>query len=110
MTSTTAQIETLFHPRSVAIVGLPRGLKTGKLFLLALQDQNYSGDIYPVNPNVEEIDGLKTYPSVSAIPGPVDLAIVLVPSQYTLPIVKECVEKGVKGVWLRKKEFISVKW
>jgi acyl-CoA synthetase (NDP forming) len=100
MTSTTAQIESLFHPRSVAIVGLPRGLKTGKLFLLALQDQNYSGDIYPVNPNVEEIDGLKTYPSVSAIPGPVDLAIVLVPSQYTLPIVKECVDKGVKGAIL----------
>ena len=100
MTSTTTQIETLFHPRSVAIVGLPRGLKTGKLFLLALQDQNYPGDIYPVNPNVEEIEGLKTYPSISAIPGPVDLAIILVPSQYTLPVVKECVAKGVKGAIL----------
>jgi len=84
----------------VAIVGLPRGLKTGELFLLALQDQNYPGDIYPVNPNVEEIDGLKTYPSISAIPGLVDLAIVLVPSQYTLPVVKECADKGVKGVIL----------
>ncbi|HHE73503.1 MAG TPA: hypothetical protein ENL37_00240 [Desulfobacteraceae bacterium] len=94
------QIESLFHPRSVAIVGLPRGLKTGKLFLLALQDQKFTGDIYPVNPNVDEIDGLKTYPSVSAIPGPVDLAIVLVPSQYTLPVIKECVEKGVKGAIL----------
>ena len=94
------QIESLFHPRSVAIVGLPRGLKTGKLFLVALQDQNFSGDIYPVNPNVDEIDGLKTYPSVSAIPGPVDLAIVLVPSQYTLPVVRECEEKGIKGAIL----------
>jgi len=100
MTSTIAQIETLFHPRSVAIVGLPRGLKTGKLFLLALQDQNFPGDIYPVNPNVDEIDGLKSYPNISAIPGPVDLAIVLVPSQYTLPVVRECVEKGVKGAIL----------
>ena len=98
--SDVEQIESLFHPRSVAIVGLPRGLKTGKLFLLALQDQKFSGDIYPVNPNVDEIDGLKTYPSVSAIPGPVDLAIVLVPSQYTLPVIKECVEKGVKGAIL----------
>jgi acyl-CoA synthetase (NDP forming) len=100
MNSTVKQIESLFHPRSVAIVGLPRGLKTGKLFLLALQDQQFSGDIYPVNPNVDEIDGLKTYPSVSAIPGPVDLAIVLVPSQHTLPVMKACVEKGVKGVIL----------
>ena len=82
MTSTVEQIEALFHPRSVAIVGLPRGLKMGKLFLLALQDQKFPGDIYPVNPNVSEIDGLTTYPSLSAIPGPVDLAIVLVPSGF----------------------------
>ena len=100
MNSTIEQIEALFYPRSVAIVGLPRGLKTGKLFLLALQDQQFAGDIYPVNPNVNEIDGLKTYPSVAAIPGPVDLAIVLVPSQHTLPVIKECVEKGVKGAIL----------
>lgn len=100
MTSAIEQIESLFHPRSVAIVGLPRGLKTGKLFLVALQDQKFAGDIYPVNPHVDEIDGLKTYPSVSAIPGPVDLAIVLVPSQYTMPVIQECAEKGVKGAIL----------
>ncbi len=100
MNSTIEQIEALFYPRSVAIVGLPRGLKIGKLFLLALQDQKFSGNIYPVNPNVDEIDGLKTYPSVSAIPGPVDLAIVLVPSQHTLPVIRACVEKGVKGAIL----------
>jgi acetyltransferase len=94
------QIESLFHPRSVAIVGLPRGLKTGKLFLLALLDQKFAGNIYPVNPSVSEIDGLKTYPNVTAIPGPVDLAIVLVPSQFTLPVIKECIEKGVKGAIL----------
>ena len=100
MNPTFEQIESLFHPRSVAIVGLPRGLKTGKLFLLALLDQNFAGNIYPVNPSVSEIDGLKTYPNVTAIPGPVDLAIVLVPSQFTLPVIKECVEKGVKGAIL----------
>ena len=100
MTSTVEQIETLFYPRSVAIVGLPRGLKTGKLFLMALQDQKFAGDIYPVNPNTGEIDGLTTYPSITAIPGPVDLAIVLVPSRHTLPVMEACVEKGVKGVVL----------
>jgi len=100
MNSTIEQIERLFHPRSVAIVGLPRGLKTGKLFLLALQDQQFPGNIYPVNPNVHEIDGLKTYSSILAIPGPVDLAIVLVPSHHTLTVIKECVQKGVKGAIL----------
>lgn len=96
----TIQLEALFNSRSVAIVGLPRGMKAGKLFLIALQDQGYSGKIYPVHPEAEEIDGLKAYPSVSAIPGAVDLAIILVPHHSALPIVKECAAKGVKGAVL----------
>lgn len=98
--NTIEQIDDLLHPRSVAIVGLPRGLKTGKLFLMALQDQKFPGPIYPVNPKTAEIDGLKTYPSVSAIPGPVDLVIVLVPSHYSLAVIQDCVQKGVKGAVL----------
>ncbi len=100
MANTIGQIEELLYPRSVAIVGLPRGLKTGKLFLMALQDQQFPGPIYPVNPRATEIDGLISYPSVSAIPGPVDLAIVLVPSQFSLSVIQDCVQKGVKGAVL----------
>jgi len=62
-----AQLHNLFNPKSVAIVGLPRGMKMGKFFLMALKDQDYAGDIYPVHQEAEEIDGLKAYPSVSAI-------------------------------------------
>ncbi|MFO7965176.1 MAG: CoA-binding protein [Desulfobacterales bacterium] len=94
------QIDALFHPESIAVVGVPRGMKMGRLFLTALLDQNFPGTIYPVNPSATEIDGLKTYPAVSEIPGPVDLAIVLVPHDQTLSIVKECAEKKVKGVVL----------
>jgi acetyltransferase len=94
------QMDALFHPRSVAVVGVPRGLKIGKNFLTALLEQGFPGHIYPVNPEAKEIEGLKAYPSVSAIPGPVDLAIVLVPSHRTLPVVKECGAKGVKGAVL----------
>ena len=95
-----AQLDALFEAASVAIVGVPRGMKMGKLFLVALLEQGFPGDIYPVNPQAEEIDGLKAYPSVSAIPGPVDLAIVLVPHDHALPVVKECARKGVKGAVL----------
>jgi acyl-CoA synthetase (NDP forming) len=95
-----AQLDALFEAKSVAIVGAPRGMKMGKLFLVALLDQGFPGDIYPVNPQAEEIDGLKAYPSVSAIPGPVDLAIVLVPHDHALRVVKECGRKGVKGAVL----------
>jgi acyl-CoA synthetase (NDP forming) len=43
-----AQIDELFNSRSIAVVGVPRGLKTGSVFLTALLDQGYSGQIYPV--------------------------------------------------------------
>jgi len=95
-----AQIDGLFQARSVAIVGVPRGLKTGKVFLMALLDQGFDGRIYPVNPRAEEIDGLKAYARVAEIPEPVDLAIVLVPSQNALEVVRECAAKGVKGAVL----------
>jgi len=95
-----AQIDALFHARSVAIVGVPRGMKTGKLFLMALLDQGFDGRIYPVNPRADEIDGLKTYPSIAAIEQPVDLAIILVPSRHALDVVRECADRGVKGAVL----------
>jgi len=53
------QLHNLFNPKSVAIVGLPRGMKMGKFFLMALQDQDYAGDIYPGSsiPDLEKPDG-----------------------------------------------------
>ncbi|NTV34984.1 MAG: acyl-CoA synthetase (NDP forming), partial [Deltaproteobacteria bacterium] len=94
------QIDDLFHPRSVAVVGAPRGMKTGAVFLTALLEQGFPGPIYPVNPQAEEISGIKAYPKVAAIPGPVDLAIILVPHWNSIPVVKECAVKGVKGAVL----------
>ena len=94
------QIDDLFHPRSVAIVGAPRGMKSGAVFLTALLEQGFSGGIYPVNPRAETISGLRSYPSISDIRAAVDLAIVLVPHQHSLAVVKECAAKGVKGAVL----------
>lgn len=94
------QINDILHPRSVAIVGVPREFKTGKLFLMALLDQGFMGSIYPVNPSATEIDGIKAYPSVTSIPGSVDLAIILVPAKECLPVVRDCTAKGVKGAVL----------
>ena len=95
-----ARLDALFHPKSVAVVGVPKAMKTGRLFLMALLDQGFPGRIYPVNPQAKEIDGLKAYPSVASIPGPVDLAIVLVPHDRTLSVIRECATKGVKGAVL----------
>ncbi|MBN2284486.1 MAG: CoA-binding protein [Deltaproteobacteria bacterium] len=94
------ELDDIFNPASIAIVGLPKGMKAGKLFLIALLDQKYPGVIYPVHPDAKEIDGFPAYPTVSDIPGPVDLAIILVSQEHTLDAVRECAAKGVKGAVL----------
>lgn len=91
-------LQPFFHPRSIALVGIPRGGGAGRVFLQGLIDQGYSGEIFPVNPQAEFIDGLRAYPSLREIPGEVDLAILLVPAQAVKPVLLACAEKKVKGV------------
>lgn len=87
-----------FDPRAVAVVGASR--TPGKLGHGVLQNviqHGYEGAVYPINPKAGEILGLKCYPSISSVPRPIDLAIVLVPSRYVAGVLTECGEKGVKG-------------
>jgi len=62
-----AQMDAIFHPESIAVVGVPRGMKSGKIFLMGLLDQGFPGRILPVHPEAKEIDGLEAFPSISAI-------------------------------------------
>ena len=92
--------QALFEPESIAVVGVPRSPRPGQLFLRALLDPGYAGRIYPVNPNAQEILGLRCYPSVNSLPEVVDLAIVVVSPSLAPSVVRECSEKGVKAAIL----------
>jgi len=92
--------QALFEPRSVAVVGVPRTPRPGQLFLRALLSPGYPGRIYPVNPNAEEILGLRCHPSVTSLPEPVDLAIIVVPTALAASVLRECAEKGVQAAIL----------
>ncbi len=89
-----------FKPRSIALVGLPRGLKAGKVFLLGLMDQGFDGPIYPVHPTAEEIDGLKVFRRLDDIPGEVDMAIIMSPRDTVMDALEECSRRNVKAVVL----------
>ena len=95
-----AGLDSLFNPDSTILVGLPQGMKTGKLFLVAMKDMGYAGKLYGVNPKASEIDGVRCYQTVSDVPGPIDLAIVLVPTGMLWDVARECADKGVKGAVL----------
>lgn len=88
----------IFYPRSIAVVGVPRGFESGRVFLQGLLDQGYSGKVFPVHPKADFIDGIRAYPSLKEIPDEIDMAIVLVPAQVTMPILNECGQKRVKAV------------
>lgn len=91
---------TLFSPRSVALVGIPRTFKIGTLFLMALKDQGFPGPIYPVNPNATEIEGLRSYPRLTDVPDPLDMVIVMVPKEQVGAVLEDCAKKRVKIVVL----------
>lgn len=98
-TGKTEELKCFFEPESVAIVGVSRNpLKYGYSLLKNLLDLEFKGRIYPVNPNAEEILGLKVYPQVTAINDRLDLAIIIVPAPKVPDVMRECVEKNVKGV------------
>ncbi|MGQ9552784.1 MAG: acetate--CoA ligase alpha subunit [Anaerolineae bacterium] len=92
-------LEAFLNPRSIAVIGASREEgKLGHAVLKSLIDSGFPGDIYPINPKADEILGLKAYASVFACPGSVDLAVVLVPAKLVPAVMKECGQKGVKGV------------
>lgn len=94
-----SSLHDLFHPESVAVVGASRAEgKIGHSILRNLIDSGYQGPIYPVNPKEQEILGLVCYPSVGAIPEPVDLAAVAVPVAAALEVARQCGEKGVRSL------------
>jgi len=92
-------LEKFFYPESVAVVGASNNKMKPNYYLVAnLVNLNYPGKIYPVNPNEKEIFGLKAYPDVASIDGPVDLVVISVPYDKTLGVVKECVARKMKRI------------
>jgi acetyltransferase len=94
----THPLDSFFSPSSIALIGASRDLEKipGRL-LSMLRKNEFPGRIYPVNPNYDDINGLKCYPSISAIGQPIDLAIVIIPARAVLGALRECAEVGVKN-------------
>jgi acetyltransferase len=91
-------LRSLFEPASIAIIGASgtEG-KAGYTVLRNLLDHGYRGALYPVNPRGSEILGLKAYPDLAGIPGPVEAAFVIVPAERANEAVRACAAKGVRA-------------
>ena len=94
-----ASLDSLFRPRTVAVIGASRDRRTvGGSILHNLLTFEFQGEVFPVNPKATVVHSLKCYPTVEAIPDPVDLAVIAVPKPFVLEVVESCGRKGVKAV------------
>ncbi|MBF8187365.1 GNAT family N-acetyltransferase, partial [Nonomuraea sp. K274] len=92
-------IARLLTPGSVAVIGVSRAPGgVGQTVLRNLLAADFTGPVYPVHREARAVAGVRAYPSVGAIDDEVDLAVVAVPAESVVDVVKECAEKGVHGL------------
>lgn len=91
-------LESLFQPKSIAVFGASeKPNRIGNLQLKALLNAGYAGDIYPINPSADEIEGLTAYKSITNVPVEVDLAILCVNANLVEQCLIESGESDVKS-------------
>jgi acyl-CoA synthetase (NDP forming) len=91
-----AFLRAVVNPRSVAVIGASADpLKFGGRVIHYVIRHGFPGRILPINASAAEVLGLPAYPSVGVAPGPIDVAILAVPTQAILPALEECGRAGV---------------
>jgi acetyl coenzyme A synthetase (ADP forming)-like protein len=92
------RLETFFNPASVAVIGASTNSeKLGYAVVKNLLDGGYSkkGKVYPINPTAVEILGFEVYPSVLDVPGPIDLAVIVIPYPHVPEALRTCGQKRI---------------
>ncbi|MDA1001204.1 MAG: acetate--CoA ligase family protein, partial [bacterium] len=102
-------LEKLFSPKSIAVVGASSDLQRlgGRPIYLHLA-YGFEGPIYPINPNRDEIGGLKCYPDVASLPETPDFVLINVPRDGVLPALRQCAERKVPTVAIMTSGFREV--
>ncbi|HSD46652.1 MAG TPA: GNAT family N-acetyltransferase, partial [Pyrinomonadaceae bacterium] len=92
-------LKLFFEPNGVAVIGASRQRATigGEIFHNLLS-YGFKGSVYPVNPAADVIENVKCYATIEAVPGQVDLAVVVVPAAKVVEVAAACARKGVKAL------------
>ncbi|MBW4435663.1 MAG: GNAT family N-acetyltransferase [Pleurocapsa minor GSE-CHR-MK-17-07R] len=92
-------LDAIFAPRSVAVIGATERVgSVGRTILWNLISSPFGGTVYPVNPTRQSILGIRAYPSISDVPEPVDLAVIVTPAPSVPGVINDCIAAGTKGV------------
>lgn len=91
-------LDPIFKPRSIAVIGASTQVeKWGHRMVARPLNTGYRGAIYPVNPNSQEVAGLKAFASISALPQDIDLAVITLPAPMVARALQECLGHGIRG-------------
>ncbi|HET9782163.1 MAG TPA: GNAT family N-acetyltransferase [Candidatus Dormibacteraeota bacterium] len=97
--ASVAAVTHVLAPQSLAVIGASHKRGTiGAELLRNIVAGGFHGAVYPVNPTATEIEGIRAYPSVLDIKGPVELGVVAVPAAAVVAVAKQCAAKGVRGL------------
>lgn len=97
----THPLDTLFNPRTVAVIGASADpTKRGYRAITALMRGKYQGRIVPINPREKEILGHTCYAELTDVPGDIDVALVCTPAATTPAMLEKCGRKGVRAAVL----------
>ncbi|MGC9345241.1 MAG: acetate--CoA ligase family protein [Candidatus Bathyarchaeales archaeon] len=107
------QMHAFFSPRSVAVVGASKKInKAGHVIFKNFVENKrrgvFKGEIYPVNPYEDSILGFKCYPSLSKIPGELELVVVVVPANHVVNVMRDAASKKVKTVVIISSGFSEI--
>jgi acetyl coenzyme A synthetase (ADP forming)-like protein len=104
-----AAVRSVLAPRAVAVVGASRRRGTvGGEILHNMLEGSFDGVVYPVNPSASAVQSIRAYPTVSAAPGPVDLAVIAVPAPAVLDVARDCAQAGVHALVVISAGFAEV--
>jgi acyl-CoA synthetase (NDP forming) len=92
-------LDVFFNPASVAVIGASTVLhKAGGRRWRSMVEAGFSGPLYPIHPSAREILGRKAYSALGHVPGPVEVAVVLVRPELVRGVIEDCVALGVRGI------------
>ena len=104
--TTLASIQSFLEPKKLAIAGVSRNPKKfGRQVYEHLKKGGYT--LYPVNPNIDNLDGEHCYRSIADLPEDVDRIYIVTPSQKTAESVRQSLDRGIRNIWIQQRSDTS---
>jgi acyl-CoA synthetase (NDP forming) len=102
------RLKRLFNPRSIALIGASERSQWSRGIVINLEGQGFDGDIHLVNPRGGTILGRSAFASIEDLPGPVDLAFIMVPTSAVLETLEKLADAGVRSIVILTAGFSEV--